>query len=339
MAKLENRILDYKMFPDKDIDVSDCQIFADKDISVSEEEYKEEGLSSYIKENLACGGCLLFIILFPINFFIIGHIISSITLEIYPQIEKYAFLHYPLLLGIAVLVIFQIRYIFKLFHRRKIKKEKLEFEERRRKRKEEKMKENIVKAKEATSRALRIYKDSSEMVLKLPQLLDRSSGWLDEASTEYKANAYAPFWDAMEKSANCLFDFRKIIHELSEKKRYYYETLQDRNHDFPEFPVKPELLPNPAPVIERFYELLRMGQTNFEFAVIWEHRKTREVLIAGFKTLGDAIEYLGSIVKFSVAHLELSIRRDFAIYVDKNLNLAEGIDKQIKKLEKKYQGY
>jgi methyl-accepting chemotaxis protein len=53
----------------------------------------------------------------------------------------------------------------------------------------------------------------------------------------------------------------------------------------------------------RLQRIVRKAQRNFEFATIYEQRKTNEILIAGFATLGEAIYGLGSRLEQSIGML------------------------------------
>ena len=90
---------------------------------------------------------------------------------------------------------------------------------------------------------------------------------------------------------------------MPQKHQEYYLILQGRKHTFPPFPITPESLPNPSPIINELYNLVRQGQKDFQFALIWEQIKTREVLIAGFTTLADAIKGIGATVNDSMNNM------------------------------------
>ena len=72
-------------------------------------------------------------------------------------------------------------------------------------------------------------------------------------------------------------------------------------------------------VLSTLRRIVRMGQTNFQFASIWEDRRTREVLIAGFRTLGEAVNKLGPTIENSVSNLQASISSDVAKLVDEEI--------------------
>jgi hypothetical protein len=50
------------------------------------------------------------------------------------------------------------------------------------------------------------------------------------------------------------------------------------------------MLPDPQPAAAALRSIIRVGQSNFEFASIWEQRKTREALIGGSaRTIAETI--------------------------------------------------
>ena len=108
---------------------------------------------------------------------------------------------------------------------------------------------------------------------------------LDDLSSEF---SFAPFWNEIEDSAKYLSQFYTQINELEENNNIYYNTLKDREHNFPSEIINFEMIPNPEKVLSKFKEVVRMGQKDFEFATIWEQRKTVNVLMAGFQNLGEA---------------------------------------------------
>lgn len=188
-----------------------------------------------------------------------------------------------------------------------------------------KINQNVYEANEVTSRAIALLEASSSFVPLLPNMLKHSSEALKRARVEYKENAFGPFWDEVEEAAGCLADFNSGVQAVSQNAGHYYESLKGRNHNFSSFPVRPESLPDSSAVVEEFNHVVRMGQTNFQFANIWEHRKTREVLIAGFRTLGEAVNNLGTVIDNSISDFKSSFSSDIARLVDEQIRTRETI--------------
>jgi hypothetical protein len=173
----------------------------------------------------------------------------------------------------------------------------------------------------------RNYNLSTEHAAKLPKLIEKAVSLIKEAEEEYAANAFAPFWDAVEKAAITLGDFNDVAKNITESANEYYRNLAGQNHTFPTFPVKLQSIPDASPVVERLRRVVRLGQTNFQFANIWEHRKTRKVMIAGFGSLNEAIYNLGDTIEHSISSLQQSISSDIANLVEAQIKTYEAINK------------
>ncbi|MFY9825459.1 MAG: hypothetical protein WAM82_29060 [Thermoanaerobaculia bacterium] len=66
-----------------------------------------------------------------------------------------------------------------------------------------------------------------------------------------------------------------------------------------------------------------MGQTSFEFATIWEQRRTREVLIAGFRNLGEAMSNLRFAIQGSVEELKGALSSNIAQLLEEQVRTRE----------------
>lgn len=186
---------------------------------------------------------------------------------------------------------------------------------------------NTWEAKRLTTRLNNILESSHELNSPLFQKLNNATRNLGRAESEYSANAYGPFWDAVQDAANDLAFCSRNTKQLSQQAKDYYSLLKGRQHNFPVFPVRSDSMPDVVPVGREFRRIVRMGQTNFQFAHIWEQRATREVLIAGFQTLGDAVNHLSGVVEQSVWELQSATSSEIAKLVDEEIttraNLAE----------------
>jgi hypothetical protein len=188
-------------------------------------------------------------------------------------------------------------------------------------------------AESLSEKITNIYQTSLELRTELPEYLEEVDGWLDKAEEEYEANAFAPFWDAVEEAAIWLGYFNDDANEIAKNANNYYQNLNGVKHTFPVFPIRLQTIPDASPQIERLRRVVRMGQTNFQFANIWEHRKTREVMIAGFCTLNEVIYHLGSRIEDSISSLKESISSDIANLVEEQIKTRESIDKIGKNLD------
>jgi hypothetical protein len=140
-----------------------------------------------------------------------------------------------------------------------------------------------------TTRLRDLLSGSYAAAAAIPKKLERACTAIERAELECDQKAYGPFWDATELAAELLSEILDHFRSIQKNAADYARELHGRNHNFPPFPVAIEALPNPAGVAAAVRLMVRRGQTNFEFATIWEHRKTRRVLVGGFHTIGDAI--------------------------------------------------
>lgn len=133
--------------------------------------------------------------------------------------------------------------------------------------------------------------------------LQRATTQIALADDEFRATAYAPFWDAVETAALNLDSVTSDLRSLRANAGSYFSLLRGRRHNFPLSVVDHKALPQPSESLRQFRSLVRMGQTDISFATIWEHRRTREVLIAGFRTLAEGIANIETSVLTAVREL------------------------------------
>lgn len=117
---------------------------------------------------------------------------------------------------------------------------------------------------------------------------------LSEAERRFSANLFGPFWDQMENVAISLNEYSGFSRNLQGYCKTYGDFLACEKHTFPPFW---EVVSSPPPIdyqLKQFERLLISGQSNFNFALIWEQRQTRKTIITGFSTLRDSIEGVGN---------------------------------------------
>jgi len=167
---------------------------------------------------------------------------------------------------------------------------------------------------EASSLTLRLNRNLEEIekyFRDLPHHLNQASFFIKNAEYEYNSNAYSLFWDAVENATQHLAQFSYKANEISSNAEFYYNKLQGHNHNFPVLPVQIKDIPNASEVVAEFNRIVRLGHTNYRFVSIWEHHRTRGVLIAGFQNLGDAMNNLGFTIENSMNQLQDSISSGF----------------------------
>lgn len=165
-------------------------------------------------------------------------------------------------------------------------------------------KTKLSEAIEVTDSLMKILESSLELKYRLNESRSEVNSALTSAIFEFKETAFGPFWDAVENAVQSLNVFRYCTDSLSNNHKKYYSLLNGRRHNFPPFPVMIDSIPDITPTLSEFRRIVRMGQTNFQFATIWEQRKTREVLIAGFQTLGEAVNNIGTVIESEIKNLK-----------------------------------
>ena len=106
-------------------------------------------------------------------------------------------------------------------------------------------------------------------------LIQHANRDLDKAEGEFKANAYTPFWDCVVSATEMLANYHRTVENIKEN-ILGYERIAER------YPSIVDKLPMPRvghllqnldanPVATRLAEIWRKGQTNFEFASIYQH--------------------------------------------------------------------
>jgi hypothetical protein len=187
---------------------------------------------------------------------------------------------------------------------------------------------NYSESTEAVSRQMNIIRsDSLQLFANLEPLRMNAAGWLVVAETEFENRAFGPFWDAIENTANWLGSLNDHVTRLGANAETYYSSLAVRHHNFPLFPIDLAHVPGSYEEVERLRLLVRKGQTDFQFANIWEHRQTREVLIAGFRTLGSALQNLATSFESSIAGLRGSMASDNSRIVEEQIKAREAMER------------
>jgi hypothetical protein len=136
--------------------------------------------------------------------------------------------------------------------------------------------------------------------------------FLEAADKDFTDGAFAPFWDQIERAANELAAYKNSVEQLGRCVHVYQREallLENTSDAVPALQLGDHKLPDARPSVERFSALVRKAQTNFQFAMIYEQRKTNQLLYAGFGTLGAAIYALGESVNLSLTTLSKSMNR------------------------------
>jgi hypothetical protein len=203
----------------------------------------------------------------------------------------------------------------------------------------QKIAEHSNTARELTHKARETMDGFFGNLRSLPKLLRDADNFLSNADEEFHEKAYSPFWDNIEQAALRLGAFNANLVRLETKGESYRMLLHGQVHNFPPLVVQPEDIPNPARQTERLRQLVRRGQTNFEFATICEHRKTQMVILQGFRTLGEAVNNLGLTVDDSFSRVTRTINESSDREREEQVRLRETFEDAVRKWEEQTRLY
>ena len=121
---------------------------------------------------------------------------------------------------------------------------------------------------------------------------------LDTAENEFQDSAFSPFWDSIERAMQRLGAVDGGIKLITDYSNKYKAIAKSYKGEPPAFPIDPDSWradsrPSALPLGVCRSSCARRRR-NFQFATIYEQRKTSEILIAGFANLGEAIHGLGT---------------------------------------------
>jgi len=126
---------------------------------------------------------------------------------------------------------------------------------------------------------------------------------LDRAQAEFAERAFAPYWDAVEVCVNCLARIDTAVQEIDAARARFTDVASKLETPPPAFTVSFSDLPDVMGIAERMHSVVRLAQKDFEFATIFEQRKTNRLLVSGFGTLAWAVAEMGVRLQKSISRL------------------------------------
>lgn len=186
-------------------------------------------------------------------------------------------------------------------------------EEKRRIQKWEEEKKNIQKreyerAQETTYNKLGNIVLSSKMLSQnLSKEIESAEKFLDAAEQEYAEGVFAPFWDNIEYAVTHLAHFDRGVNLIAQNCSQYKIEKEKLDSTPPVFKLNIETLPNATVVANRMRGIVRKAQGNFQFATIYEQRKTNQLLVSGFTNLAQALGEMSYRIGQSIYSLSTSI--------------------------------
>lgn len=141
----------------------------------------------------------------------------------------------------------------------------------------------------------------------LVSTIAEANQFLDRAEVDFRDRAFAPFWDSIENAINCLGRLDDSVKAITSYSKEYASALDQIDGPPSLFDLGVSTLPDGVVVSERMSDMVRQAQCDFEFAMIYEQRKTNVILVEGFKNLANAIENMTNRLEDSIDDLCFSI--------------------------------
>ena len=144
----------------------------------------------------------------------------------------------------------------------------------------------------------------------MPNLLHSAESYLDQAEVEFSNGAFAPFWDCIENAAKTLGNFYEGVDHIKDNLSRYGKLVKEYEDTAPSFPLEHQSVSKlgvATTSAQRMQSIVRKAQRDFQFATIYEQRKTNQILVAGFTNLGQALQDMTRELTASIDDLARSI--------------------------------
>jgi hypothetical protein len=170
----------------------------------------------------------------------------------------------------------------------------------------------VTQQKRVRERIVSLNDESLGLLESMPRLLESAEGHLDQAEIDFAEGAFAPFWSSVECAALALAGFDESVQKLEINSCEYTDLVARCRVAAPRFPISaeaPARMKVAAATSHRMRGIVRRAQRDFQFSVIYEQRKTNQILIAGFRNLTQAVEEMASRITASIDGLATSVEK------------------------------
>ena len=174
---------------------------------------------------------------------------------------------------------------------------------------------------EANQRALTVHlnslaSESARMAQNLPAIVHSAENALDLAEAEFEEGVLDPFWDAVEQATTKLATFESHVRQIVRNAETHRAESGKLPLTTPTFQLGVHTLPDASRTANRMRNIVRRAQKNPDFSKIFHLRKTNQLLIAGFTTLGQAINDLGGRLDSSLETLSTTFSIEISDLAD-----------------------
>ena len=144
----------------------------------------------------------------------------------------------------------------------------------------------------------------------MPNYLSAAEEHLDQAEVDFTDGAFAPFWDSIETAAKALGHFDEGVRLIDNNSSRYTELIKKYEDTPPEFSLARQSVTKlgvGTATAKRMQAIVRKAQRDFQFATIYEQRKTNQILVAGFTNLAQALNDMTWRITTSIDDLASSV--------------------------------
>jgi hypothetical protein len=152
--------------------------------------------------------------------------------------------------------------------------------------------------------------DSLKALESVPGDLNAAEQLLDRAEMDFAESAFAPFWDLVEQATCTLGRFDDRVRQINTNSGKYIDLVRKYDGSAPVFALSSESvskLKTASNTSQRMSRIVRQAQRNFQFSMIYEQRKTNQILVAGFRTLAHALDQMTWQITSSIDNLDRSV--------------------------------
>jgi|HubBroStandDraft_5_1064220.scaffolds.fasta_scaffold22210_5 DNA anti-recombination protein RmuC len=160
------------------------------------------------------------------------------------------------------------------------------------------------------TRMIRVGEESLDLFECMPGYLKSAERSLDQAEVDFAEGVFAPFWDSIEKAATALGRFDEGVYKIKANSYAYTALIPIYRDAPPRFPLSSRSVSKlsvATATTERMNAIVRTAQRSFQFATIYEQRKTNQILVAGFTNLAQALDQIAWQIRTSISDLARAV--------------------------------
>ena len=179
--------------------------------------------------------------------------------------------------------------------------------------------------------------DAFALFESMPKHLMSTEELLDQAESDFEEGAFAPFWDSVESAAMQLGRFDDNVRTITIKADSHTQYAKSYEAIPPPFPIILDTVNGMAAAKntnDRMRAIVRKAQCNFQFATIFEQRKTNQLLVAGFTNLAQALDGMGRRIESSINYLGRQISQMSSTLDESLQNLGSNLNETLTTLHK-----